>query len=122
MDLRISFTGDNDGTCTADLEFLHSWLRSEPELAGRVAQDRAEPLPGEMGALSEALIVSVGPGATVSALALSLKAFLSQPRGANVRIRIQGEGRNVDITAEHIGRNLAEDLLQQVIGSIASSE
>ena len=122
VDLRISLAGDNDSDHIADFESLYSWLWGEPALAGCVAEDRRVPLPGEMGGLSDALIVSVGSGGAVSALALSLKAFLSQPRAANIRIHIQGEGREVDITADNIRRNQADDLLRQVIDGIISSE
>jgi hypothetical protein len=121
VDLRISLAEDNEDSLVADLESLYTWLRSEPKLAGCVTEDRVMPLPGEMGAVSNALIVSLGSGGTLSVLALSLKAWLSQPRGASIRIHIQGnEGQGVEIAADHISRDQAEGLIRQVIdGGIA---
>jgi hypothetical protein len=116
--LRISFADDVGDQ--ADLESLFSWLLSEPALSGKVAMDHATPLPGEMGVLANALIVSVSSGGTLSILALSLKAWLSQPRRVNIRIRIRGD--DVAIEADHIGRDQAESIIRQVLNSKTTGE
>lgn len=116
MDLRISLVEDNKDSLIADFESLYTWLRSEPKLAGFVTEDHMMPGPGEMGAVSNALIVSLGSGGTLSVLALSLKAWLSQPKGASIRIHIRGNnGQGVEITADHISRDQAESLIRKVV-------
>jgi Effector Associated Constant Component 1 len=92
----------------ADLESLDSWLRGEPELAGRVRIAGAPPRPGQLGALSETLLVAVGSGGAITvvgaALAAALKAWLSQPRRSDVHIRIHRlDGTTVEIDAERVG-------------------
>ncbi len=117
MDLRISLA-DDVGDDQAGLESLLDWLQSEPRLAGLIAKEHVRPSPGQMGALPGALLVSAGSagGGALSMLALALKAWLSQPRHANIKIRIQGDdGEIQDITADHIKRNDAADIIRQVL-------
>jgi uncharacterized protein (TIGR03382 family) len=116
VDLRISLEDGHDDNQIAELESLYSWLRSEPELAGYILKEPVSTSLGEMGALSSALIASVGAGGTLPVLAWSLKAWLLRPRGAIVKIRIEGDGgRAVDITADRISRDEVEGLIRQVI-------
>ena len=114
MEIRISMA---DGALT-ELESLNDWLGGERELAGRVKLASAEPREGELGALSESLVVAVGSGGAISVLAASLKAWLSLPRRSDVRIRIhRGDGSSVDIDAKRVdaGHVNVEALIRQAL-------
>jgi Effector Associated Constant Component 1 len=113
MEARISLVGGNPA---ADLESLDDWLEGEPELAGRIRVSAPVPREEELGALAEVLVAAVSSGGLLSVLATSLHAWLSQPRGSDVRIRVQGDnGRAVEIDAERVNAQQAEDLLRQVL-------
>ncbi len=121
MEVRISCA---DGDRVVGIESLSDWLRGAPELAG--AQLRvAGPMPGEgeLGALADVLVVAVGSGGTLSVLATSLKAWLAQPHGQHVRIRVRREGgETVEIDADRIDAEQADALLRQALGVRASGE
>jgi hypothetical protein len=115
VEARISLV---DGDRARELESLSNWLRGEPELAGRVGVAAANPRAGELGALGEALVVALGSGGTLSVLATSLHAWLSQPRRSALRIRVQGEtGRIVEISADRVDGRRVEALVRQALGS-----
>lgn len=114
MEIRISMAG---GEIT-ELESLDDWLRGERELTGRVKLVSAQPREGQLGALSDALVVAVGSGGAVSVLAASLKAWLSLPRRSDVRIRIHRiDGSSVDIDAKRVGAGQVnvQSLIQQAL-------
>ena len=114
MEVRISVVGNN----LADLEALDDWLRQERELAGRVKIAAAPPREGHLGAVSDALVVAVGSGGTLTVLAASLKAWISMPRHSDVRIRIHGtDGRFVEIDADRISRDHIDTLVRQALGA-----
>jgi hypothetical protein len=112
MDVRMSVSGIDpvDG-----MEQLAEWLREEPQLRGRVAPAPATPAPGELGALTDVLVAAVSSGGAVSVLAASLKAFLAQPRGSDLRITLEcPDGRRVDLEAKRISD--VERLVERVLG------
>jgi hypothetical protein len=118
--VRISLAG---GDQAAELESLSDWLRGEPELAGRIGMAGANPRVGELGTLSDALVVAVGAGGTLSVLASSLAAWLSQPRRSGVHIRVQGEtGRVVEVDADGVSGERVEALVREVLGSAPSED
>ncbi len=115
MEIRISSVGDER---TSNIESLSDWLRGEPELAGRLHVTGLTPGEGELGALADVLIVAVGSGGTLSVLATSLKAWLSQPRRSDVRIRVQHDGgETVEIDASRIDGERVDALIRQALGS-----
>ncbi len=120
MELRISLaTGD-----LADLESLHDWLSDESGL-GRVKAAGPEPRAGELGTLTDALIVAIGSGGSISVLAASLKAWLSLPRRSDVRIRIhQADGNSVEIDAKRVdaGQIDVEEMIRQARGHEVAGE
>jgi hypothetical protein len=83
---------------------LSDWLAQEPELRGLIAPKTTGPEPGELGALADVLVAAVGSGGAVSVLAASLKAFLAQPRRADVRIVLSTpDGLRVEVDAKRVG-------------------
>jgi hypothetical protein len=56
----------------AELESLGDWLRGERELTGRVRLASAAPRSGELGAVSETLLVAVGSGGAITVLISAL--------------------------------------------------
>jgi Effector Associated Constant Component 1 len=102
-DIRIS-VGSAAGHSAADeIEDLDSWLRGEPELAGRVRSAHAAPRPGEMGTITDALIVAVGAQGALTALAGSLRAWFAQPRRSKVSIKLTAaDGTVVEIDADRV--------------------
>jgi hypothetical protein len=78
---------------------------------------------GELGALADVLVVAVGSGGALSVLATSLKAWLAQPRGSDVVIRVQRDGgQTVEIDANRIDGERIDALLRQVLGGPPSGE
>jgi hypothetical protein len=109
---QLSVEGDEPVEGLAELS---DWLRQESELRGLVSSGNAVPRPGELGALSDLLMVAVGSGGILSVLAASLKVFLVQPRRSDVRIVVTSpDGRRVELDAKRVGD--VEQLLRQVLG------
>ena len=112
MKVTLSVVGQDPAEDLADLT---DWLTQEPELRGLVSAIPAAAKVGELGVLSDALVVAVGGGGTVSVLAASLKALLAQPRRSDVKIVIANtDGRRVEIDARRIPD--VEALVRQVCG------
>lgn len=103
-----------DGTAEGLAE-LSDWLGQEPEFRGRVSGDTT-PRPGELGAVTDAVVVAVGSGGVLSVLAASLKAFLALPRRSDVRIKVTGrpDGRTVEIDAKRVSD--VEAMLREALG------
>ena len=120
MEVRIACVG---GGRAVGIESLSDWLRGEPELAGRLRVAGPAPGEGELGALADVLVVAVGSGGTLSVLATSLKAWLAQPRGQHVQIRVRRDGgETVEIDADRIDAEQADALLRQALGDRASED
>ncbi len=112
MSLWLSVEGEEPFEGLAELS---DWLDQEPALRGLVSPAEAAPAPGELGTLSDALMVAVGSGGAVSVLAASLKAFFAQPRRSDLRIVVSDpNGRTVEVDAKRVRD--AETLLRQVLG------
>ncbi|MCK7624472.1 hypothetical protein MUU72_15405 [Streptomyces sp. RS10V-4] len=93
----LSVTG---GDPVEEAAELADWLRHEPELRGLVAFAEAAPGPGELGAVADALVVAVGSGGALTVLGAALRAYLSQPRKADIRIEVRAGDRSVTVAAE----------------------
>jgi hypothetical protein len=120
VDLRISVLAAERAV---ELESLHDWLRGEPALGGLVARAAPRPREGELGTLTDALIVAVGEGGVLSVLAVSLNTWMSRPRRSDIRIKIEGaHGRVVEISAERLKSEDVEALVRKALGSGAPEE
>jgi hypothetical protein len=98
--VRLSVEGEDS---IGGLEELSDWLGREPDLRRMITPVFAEPACGELGTLTDALIMAVGSGGALSALAASLKTFLALPRRSDLRIVLSApDGRRVEIDAKRV--------------------
>jgi hypothetical protein len=119
MEVRVRLNGSPPGA----LESLDDWLQGDTRFNGRVRMRGPQPRDGEMGALTDVLVVALGSGGTLSVLATSLHAWLSQPRRSNIRVRVEGaDGQVVEIGADRVTAQQAEALLDRAFGSGAAGE
>jgi len=96
MDVSIRLSGD---TAQVLLPELSGWLSREDALRGRVSAGQSAIPPGQMGTLTEVLIVALGAQGAGTALATSLAAWVRHRR-PSVDIEVTGaDGRRVKIAA-----------------------
>jgi hypothetical protein len=99
MDLRVRVVGGVDET---ELKSLYDWLRRDEDLpSSRIRWAETRPGAEEMGALSDALVVSLGTGGAGVALVQSLATWL-RTRGTDVRLRIHGPYGEIDVDAKRL--------------------
>jgi len=60
---------------------LLRWLADEAELRGRVRLADTAPIPGSLGALSDTLVVSLGPGGAATVFAAALISWIRHRTG-----------------------------------------
>lgn len=98
VDVEIRISGSSD---IEELKNLEDWLLDEPGLAGcPVTRPAAIPEPGQMGALSDVLVVALGSGGMGVALASSLSVWL-RTRVSDLSLRIQTKQGDVELTASN---------------------
>lgn len=113
MDVQLRIL---EGDAVPALESLADWLSGEPDLSGRIRLAASGPRRGELGALTDAVVVSVGSGGVLSVLATSLKAWLMHPRRSDIRVVVQEKGnRKVEVDARRVTSEDVEKLLRSVL-------
>jgi hypothetical protein len=118
--VRLTVGGVGDAEAFAALEDLTTWLYGEGDLRGLVRPARPAPGPGEMGSLTDALIIAVGARGALTALAGSLRAWFAQPRRSKVTLRIPtGPDTFLEIDADRVKSPDLERMLE--MGLHASS-
>ncbi|MEV6884722.1 hypothetical protein [Streptomyces sp. NPDC051135] len=96
---------------------LIGWLNDETLLRGRVRSPASTPGAGELGGWTDIVVVAVGAGGALTALARALSVYLRQPRRSTVRVEVVApDGRRTEVTVEH-AKNLTavEDLLRTAL-------
>jgi len=93
LDVAVLGVGDHSGD---ELRALRSWLSGVDQLRGRVRLTQPSPKPGKLGALTDILVVTLGPSGAVVALAGALATWLRH-RGTNVRVVVRGRGGRVEV-------------------------
>ncbi|WP_329472277.1 hypothetical protein OIE75_26135 [Streptomyces sp. NBC_01723] len=87
---------------------LRDWLSDEALLRGRVHVPPSAPGAGELGAWSDTLIVAVGAGGALTALARAVAVYVRQPRRSTVRVKVVApDGARTELTVQH-AKNLDE--------------
>jgi hypothetical protein len=103
-----------------ELKNLEDWLLDDPELAGcPVTRPAGSPAPGEMGALSDVLVVALGSGGAGATLAGSLSVWL-RTRVGDVTLRVRTPQGEAELTARN-ARD-AEALVASVSSLLSGSD
>ncbi|MFC6016636.1 hypothetical protein ACFP2T_10530 [Plantactinospora solaniradicis] len=112
MEVRISVDGRD-----ADFEALWEWLRSEPDIRGRLRLGSLPTPEGTMGSSTEVVVQAAaamaGAGALWAALSRSLAVWLTQRR-SDITVTVTGpDGRKVSLNAKRVTD--PENLLREVL-------
>jgi hypothetical protein len=111
--MRVEFTVGGHGSFD-ELKNLEDWLLEDPGLAGcPITRPPSSPAPGEMGALSDVLVVALGSGGAGATLASSLSVWL-RTRVGDVTLRVRTPRGEAELTARN-----AKDA-EAVIASVSS--
>lgn len=104
-----------------DLRSLRHWLLDVYDLRGPVDLRQADPQPGELGSVTDALVVAVGSGGAITTLTGALVSWLRH-RTTDLTVRLvrpDGSAMEIDgrrvrgVDAEQIG-GLINDLAAQL--------
>lgn len=100
VETRLVVEGTDSSSALAS---LNEWLRRTDELRGRIRLRPKAPAPGEMGGITDVLVVAAGAGGALTVLANSLSVWLRQPRRASVTVSVERpDGTRVEISGEHL--------------------
>ncbi|MFF0474218.1 hypothetical protein [Streptomyces sp. NPDC004284] len=115
MEFEIVSAGFEDGT---ELLALRTWLRDDPELRDvRVSVVEAEPVPGTMGGIIEALHVTLSDVAALTGIATSISTWLStRPRSRTRTVRSGEHTGELSGTADAAEVRTAIELAGAVAG------
>lgn len=112
MELTLSVSGPDQIQEFASLE---EWLVEDPDLRlCRITREVPEPRPGEMGGISDVLMVALGSGGAGAALATSLSIWL-RTRVDRVSVRLKTDKGQIVIQAT--GTDDVADQVRKIIGS-----
>lgn len=118
MQARIRVTAGRD--IVAELASLREWLGREAAFRGRVQVERQPIESGHMGGIADALIVALGAGGAVTALASSVSVWLEQRR-SDVSIEVSSpNGKKITVTAQRVSDPVA--LIKTVLHSEDDAE
>ena len=98
---------------------LRNWLDGEDSLRGRVTLDEVPIREGEMGTVSEVLMVALGSGGAGAVLATSLATWITQLR-SDVSVRIQRGDTSVELDAARVKDS--HEILEQLISLLGPQE
>ncbi|MFQ3556617.1 hypothetical protein QZN11_07410 [Streptomyces gramineus] len=100
-----------------DLRSIHDWLGDTDEIRGRVGLAESPPVPGSLGPVTEGLLVALGPGGAVTALATTLLAWIRQRR-SEVTLKVtRSDGASFELTGKRI-RLLGDAELRQLVDQL----
>jgi hypothetical protein len=112
MNLSVSVSGPDQ---IAELASLEDWLIEDPELRQcTIARQVPSPRPGQMGGVSDVLIVALGSGGAGAALATSLSIWL-RTRVDRVTVRLKTDKGEIEVRANGTGE--VADQVRKIIGS-----
>ncbi len=112
IEVRICLAGCSGSA--AELSSLNEWLCGEEDLRGavRVVQRRVEA--GELGSLTEALMLVLGPGGAATAAASALISWVRHQR-ADITVEVTvPDGTTVTVEAKRVKDLTTVDLARQV--------
>ena len=115
--MEIVITGTAADSGADDLRSLRGWLAEESELKGSVQLVASELGAGKLGGLTDALIVAVGPGAGLTALASVTIAWLRSRAGSVSYKLTRKDGNSIEVSAERV-RKLDSDAVKALIAQV----
>jgi hypothetical protein len=114
-----TFAISGTGLSAAELRSLRRWMLEVRSLNGPVDLRQAEPGPGEMGSLTDALIVAAGSGGAITAIAGALISWLRH-RTTDLTIKItRPDGSTLEVDGKRV-RGVDPDQLEAMIGELAA--
>jgi membrane-associated two-gene conflict system component 1 (EACC1) len=100
------------------LRSLRRWMLDVRNLSGPVDLRQADPQPGEMGSLTDALVVAAGSGGAITALAGALVSWLRH-RTTDLTIKVTlPDGRTLEVDGNRV-RGVDSDQLTVMIEKLA---
>jgi predicted deacylase len=108
VEVRITVDGDRPD----DLYSLHRWLQGDDQIRGRTKVVERAAAPDQMGAIAEALAVSLGGGGTLTVLAGALSTWLGQARRSAITVEVVSGGQVKRIHIEAGNAEAAQRLLR----------
>jgi hypothetical protein len=115
MSSGLAFTITGSGSISAaDLRSLRSWMIDTGDLRGPVELRQRDPGPGELGSLTDALVVAAGSGGAVTALAGVLVSWIRH-RTSDLTVKVtRPDGSSVEVDGKRIRRLEAEALTVEI--------
>ncbi|WP_062989910.1 effector-associated constant component EACC1 [Nocardia anaemiae] len=112
MEVRIQLAGDN---AAAALVELKQWLSREDELSGRLSAVTRAPLPGQMGGITDVLIVVLGAQGAGAALVSSLSVWIRHRR-PSVEIELtNSDGRSAKLSLRDTPPSEVSEIIRQIV-------
>ncbi|WP_018549570.1 effector-associated constant component EACC1 [Streptomyces sp. LaPpAH-108] len=108
-----------DGEAGADeLRSLHAWLADVDELRGRAGLAESPPVPGTLGPVVDGVLVLLGPGGAVTALATAVVAWIRH-RHSDVIVKVTRRGgASVELTGKRV-QSLSSAELREFVGLLS---
>ncbi|RGP46623.1 effector-associated constant component EACC1 [Rhodococcus qingshengii] len=107
---------------SGDLVQLLDWIRRDEVLRGRVQLQASRPADGQMGGLSDVLMVTLGGGGAVTILAKSLSTWFTT-RHSDLTLKVTlPNGTEISVDGKRVKQEETFTGLQTMIDSLDSAE
>lgn len=114
MEADLEVSGGDEANELAD---LWEWMRVERDLAGMVRLVPHPPSEGELGGAFDVLVVALGSGGAVAALASSLTAWL-KTRRSDVTVTIKTAKGSATVGVHNAAKDQVLPLVEQALGAL----
>jgi hypothetical protein len=111
VDVRVEIAGDDSAD---EVRSLREWLVDEESLRGRVRLVAAPPREGTLGTGVDALVIALGNGGAVTALATVAVAWLKRRTGRMKVKFTRADGATVEISTDLVRPQTAQELRETV--------
>ncbi|MFE2839541.1 hypothetical protein ACFXI6_52985 [Streptomyces mirabilis] len=114
----VLLTADGDASAN-ELRSFQTWLTDVDEIRGRVELVEGPPVPGTLGLVVDGLLVALGPGGAVTALATALVAWIRHRR-SEVTLKVtRSDGASFEVSAKRV-QLLGGVELRRFVGELAT--
>ncbi|MEV5784735.1 MULTISPECIES: effector-associated constant component EACC1 [Streptomyces] len=114
----VLLTAGDDASAN-ELRSLQTWLNDVDEVRGRAELREGPPVPGTLGPVVDGLLVTLGPGGAVTALATALVAWIRHRR-SEVTLKVtRGDGASFEVSAKRV-QLLSAAELRGFVGELAA--